>query len=126
MSTISRWDSQLQQLAKPKVKEGAVVNACIKMLYTLGCFVWRQNTGAWKPEGSKRAIHYGLKGCGDIIGITPTGRFICVECKAGKNKQQASQEDFQRRVEEKNGIYILAYSIDDLTARQSEIMGRQV
>lgn len=111
----------------PKTKpipEGVIINACIDMLFKLGCYVWRNNTGAWKPEGSKRPLYYGKKGSGDILGITPTGRFICVECKSGKNKQQESQLEFQRNIEQKNGLYILAYSIDDLIAKQNYIMGK--
>lgn len=120
MKRTGRWDNMLPQLGKPT--EGQVVNACIKWLFAHGCYVWRQNVGAFKPDGSNRFIRFGMAGLADILGVTPSGRFIACECKVGKNKQQNAQIEFQRRVEEKNGIYVLAYSVDDLEARTREIL----
>lgn len=105
------------------MSEGAVVNACIRWLITHGCFVWRNNTGAYKAEGSKRYIRYGVKGSPDIIGTTPHGRFIGVECKHGKNTMQPSQKEFAAKLEANNALYIVAYGLDDLEARKGEIVG---
>lgn len=99
-----------------------VVNSCLRYLWALGCYVWRQNTGAYKPEGSHRFIRYGTPGCADIIGVTPGGRFIACECKYGKNSQRDTQKRFQEYVEEHNGIYVLAKSIEDIEARKGEIL----
>lgn len=101
--------------------EGQVVNACIRYLWLKGCFVWRQNTGAYKPEGSNRFIRYGTPGCPDIVGLTPSGRFLGVECKVGLAKQTPHQVTFQNHIERHNGIYILARSIDDLEARKHDL-----
>lgn len=103
------------------MSENQVVNACIKWLFANKCFVWRNNSGAYKPEGSKRFIRYGCKGSPDIIGMTPSGRFIGVECKYGKGKLTEPQERFGENIESSNGIFIVAYSIDDLEANKEVI-----
>lgn len=113
--------AHIPQLGKPK--EGQIVNACIRWLIMNGIFCWRNNTGAYKPEGSSSYVRYGFKGSPDIIGMTKQGRFLGVECKAGDNTQSPHQRAFQEQAEASNGLYILAYSVDDLIAKQSEIMG---
>lgn len=96
------------------MSENKVVDSCIKWSFAHGCYVWRNNTGAYKPEGTNRYIRYGLSGSSDIIGLTQSGRFIGVECKWGKNKLTENQEKFRDRIVGNNGIYVTAYSIDDL------------
>jgi hypothetical protein len=105
------------------VKESLVVSACIQWLHVHGCFVWRNNTGAYKHPASNTFIRYGLVGSGDILGMTPRGRFLAVECKSEKGKPTEQQERFGGRVTEHGGLYILAHSIDDLEARRGEILG---
>jgi len=95
------------------MSETEVVNSCIRWLLLNGCFVWRNNTGAYKSEGG-RFIRYGCKGSPDIIGMTASGRFIGVECKYGKGKLQGTQKAFGEKIVSHGGIYIVAYSIDDL------------
>ena len=107
------------------MSEGQVVNACIRWLLLNKCFVWRNNTGSYKPEGSNRFIRYGCKGSPDIIGLTPSGRFIGVECKFGKGKLTELQEAFGERIEDSNGIFIVAYSVDDLEANKEVICSDQ-
>ena len=111
-------------MSEIKISEGAVVNACIRWLFLHGCYVWRNNTGAWKPEGSSRYISFGKRGSADIIGVTPRGVFLAVECKAKGGKQSPEQKEFERAVSEKNGIYILAYSVDDLEAAKDKIINQ--
>ena len=111
---ITPYHECLLDLKKPKIKEGVIVNSCIRALFAIGCYVWRNNTGAYKPKDSGRFIKYGKKGSADIIGVMPGGKFIAVECKAGKNPQSQDQILFQQRIEEKGGVYILAHSADEL------------
>lgn len=103
--------------------ENAIVKACLQYLRLLGCFVWQNKTGAWKPySDSGQVIKYGKVGSGDILGLTPSGRFISCECKHGKNEQSDYQSEFQIDVERHNGIYILAYSVEDCEKRKGEIL----
>jgi hypothetical protein len=94
-------------------------------LWAHGCYVWRQNTGAYKPEGTNRYIRYGTPGCADIIGLNSHGRFLAIECKAGKNTLSEQQEIFGERITEHNGIYIVAYSVEDLELQKEQILAKQ-
>lgn len=105
------------------VSESSVVSACIKWLWANGCYVWRNNTGGFRPEGSKRVIRYGALGSPDIIGLTPNGRFIGIECKSPTGGSLSPpQERFRTHVLEKNGIYLVVRNVDKLKARKDEIL----
>lgn len=101
--------------------ESLIVNSCMHWLWAHGCFVWRNNSGAYKPEGSQRYIRYGTPGSADIIGTTRTGAFLACECKTAKGKLSPLQKAFKQHIEEHNGIYILARGIDDLEAQKDKI-----
>lgn len=107
--------------SKPKMSESQLVNLCIRWLLAHGCFVQRNNTGAYKPEGTNRFIRFGKMGSPDITGLTANGRWIGVECKVGYNKLSPHQEAYKARIEEKKGIYIVARSLDDLELHKNEI-----
>lgn len=128
--TLPQLKPKQQAVKKPKrrrmASEGQCVKACFDWLFLHGCYVWRNNTGAYKPNEHGGYVRYGLKGSPDIIGFTPSGRFIGVECKAGYNTQEDSQKLFQARSEEKHALYILAYSTDDLEERKHDILARCV
>jgi len=98
-----------------KITEKEVLNSCLQWLAVNGYFCWRNNVGAYKiNDGKGRFIRYGAKGSPDIIGMTKQGQFLGVECKAGKNDQSIEQMDFEASIKDNGGIYILAYSVDDL------------
>lgn len=59
-------------------------------------------------------IRYGLIGSSDIIGIREGGQMICVEIKIGTDKQREAQAKFQKMIERRGGIYILARSVEDV------------
>ena len=99
------------------VRESAVVAACLELLAYRGCFVWRQNQGVMAAtyKGKSRVIRFaGVTGIADIIGMTPAGQFIAVECKAGRNKATKEQEEFLERVRQRGGVAFLVYSSDQL------------
>ena len=114
----------------PPVKESAILYSCIQWLAAHGCDVVRCNTGgAKKSYTSKKTgktkthfIRFGKKGMGDIIAINPRGRWIEVETKRVGNEQRKEQLAREAVVKSKNGVYILAYSSDDLEARKQEIL----
>lgn len=115
---------------KSKGKESGVLYACIRLLHFWGCDVTRCNTGSMtKTYTSKKTgitkshyVRFGKKGMGDIIACSPHGRWIEVETKAEKGKQSPEQIDRQHEIERRKGVYILARSVDDLIARQSEVL----
>ena len=73
--------------------------------------IWRQNTGALKQN--KRFIRFGIVGAADFTGIMK-GKRVEIECKAAKGKQSDNQKAFQKMIEKHSGIYILAYSVQDI------------
>ena len=75
-------------------------------------FAWRNNTGAIVTD--ERFIRYGKRGSSDIIGICANGRFLAIEAKVGKGRQSPEQMEFERLVRASGGLYVLAYSIDDV------------
>jgi hypothetical protein len=109
---------ELKPKRKNKRVESGVVNACIRWLWLNHCYIWRQNTGAFKVND--RFIRYGVPGCADIIGLTQSGRFVAVECKSPEGRLTEQQAAFRDLVVAKNGIYILARSLSDLQARVDE------
>jgi hypothetical protein len=97
------------------ISESDVLSQCLSYLRVKGFWVWRNNTGAARASGG-RYVPFGLIGSPDIIGVLPDGRFLGVECKSPSGRQSAAQKDFQRKAEERGALYILARSVDDLTA----------
>lgn len=106
------------------MNETQLVKQCLEWLLRSGYWSWRNNTGAVKAayKGKSRMVFYGKKGSGDIQGYMAdfTGRGFWVECKVGKNKQTAEQQIFERGVIYHNGVYILAYSLDEMIDKLKE------
>lgn len=75
-------------------------------------YAWRNNVGAMK-NADGRFVQFGFAGLSDIIGMH-NGAFLAIECKVGKNKQTPAQLAFQADVVNHGGVYILAYSLDDV------------
>jgi len=92
------------------------VAECVRYLQIKGYEVIRNNTGAIVAEhkGKKRLIRFGLPGSADILACSPEGRFVAIECKAGRNKTTRLQNIFLERIRKNNGIAIVARSIADL------------
>lgn len=61
-----------------------------------------------------RAIRMGIKGAPDIVGLTPDGRFIGIECKIEDGKLTEIQKKVGLDISKRGGIYLVIYSIDDL------------
>lgn len=74
--------------------------------------LWANNTG--KAFRGKRLLSFGLKGSGDIAGILQGGKAIYIEVKTGNAKQTKDQKNFERMVLKREGIYILARSLEDV------------
>ena len=68
-------------------------------------------------------MKFGSAGVADITGCVD-GRFIAVECKIGKNKQQLSQSLFEKKVLEKGGEYWLIYNLEDFINKFNKSEGR--
>jgi len=92
--------------------EGRIVNECLMALSEAGCLAWRNDTGALTGPGG-RLIRYGLcKGSADIIGISPDGVFVAVECKTSRGRTTEAQDRFLAAVRSKGGRAGVARSGD--------------
>lgn len=108
-------------MPKRYVPESAILNACYRWCYARKVFVWRNNTGAYRSEHGTY-IRYGYPGSADLLGMTPSGRFLAIETKRQDGTLNDNQFRFQADVERNGGLYIVARSVDDLEARQQEIL----
>ena len=96
-------------------REKDVQRAILDYLAWKKIFHYRQNTGAMVSEykGAKRFMRFGAKGSPDIVAVI-SGRYIGIECKGSNGKQSADQIIFQRDLELAGGLYVVAYSLDDI------------
>ena len=95
--------------------EGAVVRACLDFLEIKQIVAWRNNTtGVYDPATKRMRKNAGRNGVADILGCLPGGRFLAIECKAGRGKLSADQVEFQRDIIRQGGLHIVAYRVEDV------------
>ncbi len=101
--------------------EGAVVRSVLDFLALRGIVAWRNNTtGIYDKRRESYRPNAGRNGVADILGCLPDGRFLAIECKAGKGKLSPAQIEFQRDIVRSDGLHIVARSIDDVIAVLAE------
>lgn len=113
---------------KPKaatVPESAVLKAVLEYLTAKHILAFRTNTGAMKAEynGKARFIKFGTPGMADVLAFPPgiwrkvsQPPILWIECKSSVGKQSDLQKSFQAQVEAEGHRYIVARSIEDVTA----------
>jgi len=109
----------------PDMGEKTVQNAILREFGTRSDMrIWRANTGvAEMGKGKKkRVVRFGVVGQADLTGIAK-GIRIEIESKGTGGRQSKDQKDFQAMIKAHGGIYILAYSVDDVWARLGLILG---
>lgn len=93
--------------------ERAVQKAIAIWLRARGCLVAVTDAGAAYKAGS--FFGDGLPaGWPDITGLLPDGRFIGVECKAPGGRQSPAQKLMEQGIRTRNGIYVLAFEVEDV------------
>jgi|TARA_Y100000310_G_C20693769_1_gene824076 photosystem II stability/assembly factor-like uncharacterized protein len=80
---------------------------------------WRANTGAsvYESKGKKRFVRFGVAGQADITGLLKNGRRVEIEVKKKGGKQTEKQQAFQETIESNDGLYVLAYGVNDVIER---------
>lgn len=92
------------------MKESDIQRLIMLALSEAGCLIWRNNTGVLK-NAAGIPIKFGLcVGSSDLIGITPTGRFLAVEIKTCKGRATPEQLRFIEAVRSRGGIAGIARS----------------
>lgn len=95
------------------MKESDIMRACMLALSESGCLIWRQNVGTLK-NAAGIPIKFGLcVGSSDLIGLTPTGRFLAVEIKTCKGRATPEQLRFIEAVRARGGIAGIARSPEE-------------
>lgn len=95
-----------------KSTEKMVQKHILGYLDHIGILAWRNNSGVMF-SGNYR-FQLAPPGSPDIIGMTKEGRWLGIEVKDVKGKQNENQVAFQQKVEQNGGLYILARSIEDV------------
>lgn|SRR3990167_6686505 len=70
--------------------------------------IFRKDTGHYIPLPS------GELGISDIIACSPQGVFTAIEVKVKGNKPTENQLNFIAEVKKRNGVGMVAYSLDDV------------
>ena len=99
-----------------KPSEHEVQSQILQYLAIKQIFCYRSNAGAMSGshKGKRWFVRFGLPGSADIFAIKE-GRAYAIEVKGPKGKQSESQIEFQQRFERAGGVYVLAFSLDDVT-----------
>ena len=102
-------------MASGKILEKEIVKAVLDYLHYRGIMAWRNNTGAFMSDNNGRRGFYkfGENGSGDIFAVKD--KFYAIECKRPGGIQSESQKIWQQRLTQAGGVYILCYSVDDIS-----------
>lgn len=96
------------------MRERDIQTAILKYLRANKIYCWKyNNTGIWK-QNTKSYIPASMLGVSDIIGILPDGKFLAIEVKKSGGKLTMYQKIFLQDIKDRNGIAIVAYSVDDV------------
>jgi hypothetical protein len=76
--------------------------------------IWRQNTLVARDQRTGRAVRSNPNGVADILGcLAPSGRMLAIEVKSANGRQTTEQHAFQKAVEARGGLYVLARSVTE-------------
>lgn len=92
------------------MKESDIQRLIMLALSEAGCLIFRNNVGTLKNSAGI-PIKFGLcVGSSDLIGLTPTGKFLAVEIKTSTGKATPEQLRFIEAVRARGGIAGIARS----------------
>lgn len=99
------------------MREAAVLHRVMLALSSAGFTVFRNNVGVARTE-SGDVIRFGVcnPGGADLIGWTPQGRFLAVECKSKGGRVSPAQQQFLDAVNRSGGIGIVTRDPDTVVA----------
>ncbi len=95
-------------------RESDILKACLQLLAMRGVVAWRHNQGAIPLEGGGYRRFVGARGCSDILGVLPGGRFLACEVKRPGKKPTADQLGFLAAVNAAGGLGVWVQSVDEL------------
>lgn len=104
-----------------KASEKQIQDSIIDWLSASGIFHYRQNTGAFSKEYTRKRdgkvrrsfVRFGTPGATDIVAVY-NGVYIGIEVKDNDGKMSEDQENFRYALCRAGGIYLLVRSVDDV------------
>ena len=98
-----------------KIKEKEAQKAIMEWLSWKKIFYYRNNSGVMASEykGKRSFVRFGAVGSPDIICVIK-GQFVGIEVKGTGGKQSDHQKDFEKRLVDAGGKYILAIGISEV------------
>lgn len=97
--------------------EQDVQTEILDWLNSNGIFAFRVNTtGIYDARTGvyRRPGKFFMKGCSDIVGLMPNGRFLAIECKAIKGRLSPEQATFIDKIKRQGGFAMVARSLEDV------------
>jgi hypothetical protein len=99
------------------VPEKVIENEILKMLLTLGFYVWKnQSIGVF--DATKKVFRklgkYQIKGVSDILGILPDGRMLAIEVKSSTGRLSVDQGFFIAKINMNGGVAFTARSVGEV------------
>lgn len=95
------------------MKESEIQKAIIEYLTLKRVFHYRNNSGGFKNEKTNHFYRFGTPGSPDIVCVFK-GQYVGIEVKKPGGKQNPNQIQFQKDLEKAGGMYVLAYSLDEV------------
>ena len=81
--------------------------------FPAGTRCWRSSVLVGRALHDDRILRAGLKGQSDISGImAPSGRFLAIEVKVGKDRMRTHQEAFRSMILRAGGIHVIARDLE--------------
>lgn len=104
-----------------KASEKQIQDSIIDWLSASGIFHYRQNTGAFSKEYTRKRdgkvrrsfVRFGTPGATDIVAVY-SGVYIGIEVKDKDGKMSEDQENFKYALEKSGGVYLLVRSIEEV------------
>jgi len=98
----------------PDIPEAQVLKECISWLRRRRIVCDRMNVGAGHI-GVSGFRTYGIKGAGDIIGLTRHGIHFEIEAKRGRGGVLSlNQQRRKEKIESSKGIYLIIHGVEEL------------
>jgi hypothetical protein len=120
-------DRSRAEMSRVGTPEGKVLRACMDYLALCGIAAWRINTMGTPLQGHPGRFRPApSKGISDIIAIaTVRGDGMqalpfAIEVKSERGRQSPSQVAFARKWEAAGGVYLIARSVPELSAKLRE------
>lgn len=109
-------------MTAPKVPEHLIQNQILDYLKIKGCYVWRNNTGAFvrnyynMREGRWKETYFrsGQRGLPDILGVAPDGKLIAIEVKSATGKVSPEQKTTLQEMANRGAWAFVARSLLDV------------